>query len=280
MNTSSFTDEQLLNLVNNTIKEETNYTQYDLTGAYIHTNIASRNKIVIHKVVFLFGFDKNRHSVQYQKEISGDVYFIWCKAILLKINSLLISNVGAEYDEINRRMNSRKESNIKKREVIGKEVIGIGKGRANIARTSREKEFSFSLSKKCKYENLSKEYKSKLKAKCLLADGDIGRYEDFITQLEAKGYQYINFYKAYIAWDKEKNYKYFTAQKEPTLGDDWYKIKVGDEYIAINSKSLDMKGGKVEKSNINEDIPDTTRRRDISEVTKCIKKIWFIANTS
>ncbi len=110
-----------------------------------------------------------------------------------------------------------------------------------------KKEFSFTLSKKSNFENLSKEYKKKLKAKCLLADGDHERYENFINTLEAKGYQYQNFYKAYLSWDKEKRYKTYKPVPEPLLGEGWYKVITNDGVIAINKDTLEMRIG-VEKA--------------------------------
>ena len=113
---------------------------------------------------------------------------------------------------------------------------------------NKKKIFSFSLSNKQSYDNLSQEYKDKLKAKCLLTDGNLQRYNDFIDQLEAKGYQYKDFSKAYIVWDKEKKYQSFTPEPEPKLGDDWVKVVTGyDTVIAINTKTLETKEGVLKR---------------------------------
>ena len=122
-------------------------------------------------------------------------------------------------------------------------------GRLDLFRETK-KEFSFALRKKQSYDNLSAEYKEKLKAKCLLIDGSTSRYEDFITQLEAKGYQYKDFSKAYMAWDREKAYKDFTPEPEPALGEEWVKVRLSEnEVVAINTETLEMKHGKISKHN-------------------------------
>jgi len=108
-----------------------------------------------------------------------------------------------------------------------------------------KKEFSFTLSKKQSYDNLSDEYKKKLAAKCLLLDGNIDRYEEFVDALEAKGYQYKNFAKAYQSWDKERAYKDFKPTPEPRLGKDWVKVKAKGYLMAINTKTLEVKRGKL-----------------------------------
>jgi len=113
LNIGSFTDDQLLNLINSTITEETDFKEADMTGGYVQSTATHKSKIVAYKINLLFGYDKNKNSRQHQKEISMDSYFIWAKAILLKTQSLIISTTGQELDEMNRRMNktSKKEKN-------------------------------------------------------------------------------------------------------------------------------------------------------------------------
>ena len=172
------------------------------------------------------------------------------------IGSFAISEESSEKEKSSKKEKSSDHSNNKliKKKVTNKEKI-------------YNKEFSFSLGKETQYENLSQEYKTKLKAKCLLTDGNFGRYEDFITQLQAKGYKYKNFVMAYIAWDKEKAYKSFSPTPEPMLGDDWFKIPIShSEVIAINSKTLETKTGQVETSiNNNEpvnEVPISAKTQD------------------
>lgn len=131
MNTDSFTDEQLLNLVNNTIETKTDFLVDEITGGYVQATSTHKNKITAYKVTLMFGYDKNKNSRIYQQEISKDTYYIWSKAILLKIESLLICNTGSELNELNALMNTapKKEKSSRignKVEVIGSKVVGKG----------------------------------------------------------------------------------------------------------------------------------------------------------
>jgi len=114
-----------------------------------------------------------------------------------------------------------------------------------INKENKEKEFNFTLTKKTTYEKLSRGYKDKLKAKCLLADGNLERYDAFVIQLEAKGYSFKNFFKAYLSWDKDMAYKDYSPIPEPQLGDNWYKVHTKSGIIAINDKTLEMRWAKV-----------------------------------
>jgi len=110
------------------------------------------------------------------------------------------------------------------------------------------KPFSFSLKKETQYSNLSEEYKTKLKSKCLLTDGNITRYENFILSLETKNYKYKDFSKAYMSWDKERAYKDYVPTPEYSLGDDWFRVKVSkDEILAINAKTYETKIGTIKR---------------------------------
>lgn len=132
--------------------------------------------------------------------------------------------------------------------------------------------FSFALNKDTHYNNLSQEYKEKLKAKCLLTDGDLTRYENFVISLRSKSsYKYSNFALVYTAWDREKKYKSFTPEHEPALGENWYRVSVGSgNYIAINSKTLEMKNGSSADIHTEEQESCTqkTQIRDVNSVLK------------
>lgn len=159
---------------------------------------------------------------------------------------------------------------------IGKDRLGedsIGKVSLVKSKKNNKKEFSFSLSKKQSYDNLSKEYKEKLKAKCLLIDGDISRYEDFVTQLEAKGYQYKDFSRAYMSWDKERKYKSYKPTQEPQLGEEWVRILGGNYAIAINTKTLEMKEGMVTNTNSEQKEQTTKREVKLNSVTDLAKAV-------
>ena len=78
-------------------------------------------------------------------------------------------------------------------------------------------EFSFTLSKLIQYDNLSQEYKDKLKEEISKLNLSIA-YEDFIDSLMAKGYKYKNFLIAYKNWCK----KDFNKDKtNPNNNDEW-----------------------------------------------------------
>ena len=63
-------------------------------------------------------------------------------------------------------------------------------------------EFSFTLSKLIQYDNLSQEYKDKLKEEINKLNLSIA-YDDFVDSLIAKGYKYKNFLAAYNNWCKK-----------------------------------------------------------------------------
>jgi len=106
--------------------------------------------------------------------------------------------------------------------------------------------YSFSLKRKCAYDNLSEEYKEKLYGACMLVDGKEDRYEDFIITLRSNGYQYKSFPLAYMNWDKERAYKNFTTEPEPKLGKDWERVLLGNgELLAVNTKTYETKRGVI-----------------------------------
>lgn len=109
-----------------------------------------------------------------------------------------------------------------------------------------KKSFSFSLKRDTHYDNLSDEYKHKLKAKCLVIDGNLERYENFTQSLRSKAsYKYKDFSLVYMAWDKEKNYQHHKPIPEPALGADWIQVEIDNHNtLAINTKTYETKKGK------------------------------------
>lgn len=87
----------------------------------------------------------------------------------------------------------------------------IEKEEANASTCAREKtpkseKFSFTLSRLCKFQNLSQEYQAKLKAKIdefIKTNPHAMSYEDFENICIAKGYQYQDFNRAYLNWVKK-----------------------------------------------------------------------------
>ena len=163
------------------------------------------------------------------------------------------SGTEKSYDHINNKPIKKQVTNNKNKKE--KETI-----------SKNAKTFDFSLSRATSYDNLSKEYKEKLHAKCLLADGNVDRYDDFINQLEAKGYKYKNFYKAYLAWDKEKRYKAFNPPVPKTLGEPWREVYRGyEKLIAVNKETLEIRYGKiVRETPKKEPTKGNTYHRDVS----------------
>ncbi len=105
--------------------------------------------------------------------------------------------------------------------------------------------YSFSLKKKMSYDNLTEEYQNKLFAACMLIDGKLSRYEDFIVSLRSNGYQYKNFAMTYQSWDKDKDYKNYTPTPYPSKGKDWTITRVGNgRVIFVNKKTYEVKEGR------------------------------------
>lgn len=122
-----YTDEQLLNLVNQTITRETDFIPDDMTGGSVQISITGHGNVK-YKVHLFFGYDKNRNTITYTKEIKDVIADLWMNAIRKKTVSLHDDGVADLFGEINELMNGDddlKESGVKK---IGK-GSGIGKGK-------------------------------------------------------------------------------------------------------------------------------------------------------
>jgi len=102
----SFTDEQLLNLVNNTIIKKTEYSIDNFTGGGVQTTSTHNHKITKYKIYLTFGYDDKRNSISYSQDIDEDTSFIWHKAIILKVKSMQTLNAGSSLSELNELMNS------------------------------------------------------------------------------------------------------------------------------------------------------------------------------
>ena len=108
MNISSYTDEQLLNLVNNSILTKTEFQPSDFTGGSVQVTSTHSNKVTNYKVSLFFGYTSKK-PITRTIDISKDTYYIWGKAILLKVSSLQVDNIGIDFNELNDLMNSPKE---------------------------------------------------------------------------------------------------------------------------------------------------------------------------
>jgi len=102
----SFTDEQLLNLVNNTILTKSDFALKDFTGGGVQITSTHNHKIIKHKIYLTFGYDEKRNSRSYSEEIEEDITTIWQSAILLKVKSMQVSKIGSSLSDLNKLMNT------------------------------------------------------------------------------------------------------------------------------------------------------------------------------
>lgn len=116
----SFTDEQLLNLVNNTIKTKTDFQINDFTGGSVQITSTNNHQLIKYKVSLFFGY-VNRNAISKTFSIKEDFTGIWQQAILLKVKSLQVTNNGMDYSEMNSLMN-----NLEQVEVVSNIVVSNG----------------------------------------------------------------------------------------------------------------------------------------------------------
>ena len=157
----SFTDEQLLNLVNNTIKSKTEFEISEFTGGSVQITSTNNNQVIKYKVSLFFGY-KQKNPISRTIDINENLVSIWINALHLKVKSIQVTNNGMDYSELNALMNNL-PNEVDSNEVDSNKVVSISRGITTPLTTSSKKEFSFSLSKLTQYENLSSEYKEKLK---------------------------------------------------------------------------------------------------------------------
>lgn len=100
----NFTDEQLLNLVNNTIKTKTEFEPDDFTGGSVGITSTNNHTQTNMRVSLFFGY-QNKKPVTRNISINNDTYYIWTKALLLKVMSIKNENLGINYSELNALMN-------------------------------------------------------------------------------------------------------------------------------------------------------------------------------
>lgn len=123
----SFTDEQLLNLINNAIMSKTEFEPDDFTGGSVGITSTNNHTQTNMRVSFFFGY-QNKKPITRNITINNDTYYIWTKALLLKVMSLKNDNLGVGYSELNALMNGinlHKYSNsISKK--VKKSIVGVG----------------------------------------------------------------------------------------------------------------------------------------------------------
>ena len=100
----NFTDEQLLNLINNAIMSKTEFESDDFTGGSVGITSTNNHTQTNMRVSFFFGY-QNKKPITRNITINNDTYYIWTKALLLKVMSLKNDNLGVGYGELNALMN-------------------------------------------------------------------------------------------------------------------------------------------------------------------------------
>jgi len=101
----SFTDEQLLNLVNNTIIKKSEHNMKDFTGGGVQITSTYNHKIIKYKIYLTFGYDDKRNSISYSEDITEDISMIWHQAIMLKVKSMQAMNTSSSLSDLNELMN-------------------------------------------------------------------------------------------------------------------------------------------------------------------------------
>ncbi|MGD9554407.1 MAG: hypothetical protein AB7D96_02185 [Arcobacteraceae bacterium] len=105
MENLSFTDDQLLNLVNNTILQKTEFTIDEFTGGSVGITSTNNNTQTNYRVSLFFGY-ANKKPITRNIVIEKDTYYIWAKALMLKAQSIKNDNLGMNYSDLNTLMNS------------------------------------------------------------------------------------------------------------------------------------------------------------------------------
>jgi hypothetical protein len=82
----NFTDEQLLNLINNAIMSKTEFEPDDFTGGVVGITSTNNRTQTNMRVSFFFGY-QNKKTITRNITINNDTYYIWTKALLLKVMS-------------------------------------------------------------------------------------------------------------------------------------------------------------------------------------------------
>lgn len=128
----SFTDEQLLNLINNTIKTKTEYSQEDFTGGSIQITSTNNHQLMKYRVSLFFGY-QNKNAIARTIDIKEEYLTIWQHAILLKVKSFHVKNNGMDLSELNALMNTPSSNEV---EVVSNKVVS--RGSKSVVRTPYE----------------------------------------------------------------------------------------------------------------------------------------------
>lgn len=104
MATHSFTDEQLLNLVNNTIANKTEFKVEDFTGGSVQVTSTNNHQLIKYRISLYFGY-KGKNPISRTLDISEELIAIWQQALHLKVKFMQVSTNGMNYSELNALMN-------------------------------------------------------------------------------------------------------------------------------------------------------------------------------
>lgn len=132
MNKHSFSDEQLLNLVNNTISTKTEFSPNDFTGGSIQITSTNNHQLMKFRVSLFFGY-QNRNAIARTIDIKEDYLTIWQSALYLKVKSMQVSNNGMDLSELNELMNTPSSN-----KVVSKSNKVVSKDSTSIVRSSYE----------------------------------------------------------------------------------------------------------------------------------------------
>lgn len=147
----SFTDEQLLNLINNTVKRKTEHSVDDFTGGSVQITSTYNHQIAKYKLILFFGYSDGRNSISNQIDIKESEANIYMEALLLKVKSMQCRNNGMDYSELNSLMNNI-DNKIEDVEIEDNKIIDIP--RTNIVRTSYEHSYKDDVSEIIEYLNV------------------------------------------------------------------------------------------------------------------------------
>lgn len=122
----TFTDEQLLSLVNNTIRTKTEHSISEFTGGSVQITSTNNHQLMKYKVSLFFGY-KQKNPIARTIDISDSLVSIWMDAIMLKCKAMQVSNNGMDYSELNALMNNLPNEVVSNKEESN-EVVSINRG--------------------------------------------------------------------------------------------------------------------------------------------------------
>jgi len=136
----TFTDEQLLSLVNNTIRTKTEHNISEFTGGSVQITSTNNHQLMKYKVSLFFGY-KQKNPIARTIEISDSLVSIWMDAIMLKCRAMQVSNNGMDYSELNALMNNLSNEVVSNKEESN-EVVSISSGITTTLTTSSNTEIT------------------------------------------------------------------------------------------------------------------------------------------